>query len=117
MRKCSTGRIVINCDCWPKTPSIPRQFVLTSSDVEFLAKKKIPWNSCGLTAYFENIRNHFINNGLISRIHGNVKRMPQWKTKIVINKNVAEAAKNFLENYAKIHGLPSPGRNVSRIIT
>ena len=28
-------------------------------------------------AYFENIRNHFINNGLISRIHGNVKRMPQ----------------------------------------
>jgi len=34
---------------------------------------------------------------------------------MVINKNVAEAAKNFLENYAEIHGLPSPGRNVSRI--
>ena len=28
-------------------------------------------------AYFENIRNHLISNGLISRIHGNVKRMPQ----------------------------------------
>ena len=27
--------------------------------------------------YLENIRNHLINNGLISRIHGNVKRMPQ----------------------------------------
>jgi hypothetical protein len=27
--------------------------------------------------YLENIRNHLTNNGLISRIHGNVKRMPQ----------------------------------------
>ena len=31
----------------------------------------IGWN------YFENIRNHLINNGLISRIHGNLKRIPQ----------------------------------------
>src|SRR5215213_91444 len=29
--------------------------------------------------YFENIRNHLINNGLLPRIHGNIKRMPQWK--------------------------------------
>ena len=28
---------------------------------------------------------------------------------------VATAVKNFLENYAEIHGLPSPGRNVNRI--
>ena len=27
--------------------------------------------------YFENIRNHLINNGLLPRIHGNIKRMPQ----------------------------------------
>ena len=27
--------------------------------------------------YFENIRNHLINNGFILRIHGNVKRMSQ----------------------------------------
>ena len=27
--------------------------------------------------YFENIRNHLINNGSISRLHGNIKRMPQ----------------------------------------
>ena len=40
--------------------------------------------------YFENIRNHLINNGLLPRIHGNIKRMPQWKTKMVIDKNVAE---------------------------
>jgi len=34
---------------------------------------------------------------------------------MVIDKNVAEAVKNFLENYAEVHGLPSPGRNVNRI--
>ena len=28
---------------------------------------------------------------------------------------IATAVKNFLENYAEIHGLPSPGRNVNRI--
>src|SRR6185369_3740427 len=34
--------------------------------------------------YFEIIRNHLINNGLLPRIHGNIKRMPQWKTKMMI---------------------------------
>src|SRR6185369_14952176 len=65
--------------------------------------------------YLENIRNHLINNSLLPRIHGNIKRMPQWKTKMVIDKNVAEVIKNFLENYAEVHGLPSPGRSVYRI--
>src|SRR5207237_379577 len=65
--------------------------------------------------YFENIRNHLINNGLLARVHGNIKRMPQWKTKMVIDKNVAEVVKNFLENYAEVHGLPSPGRSINRI--
>ncbi len=65
--------------------------------------------------YFENIRNHLINNGLLPRIHGNIKRMPQWKTKMVIDKNIAEVVKNFLENYAEVHGLPSPGRSINRI--
>src|SRR6185369_9256857 len=67
--------------------------------------------------YFENIRNHLINNGLLPRIYGNIKRMPQWKTKMVIDKNVAKVVKNFLENYAEVHGLPSPGRSINRIIT
>src|SRR5438132_519211 len=65
--------------------------------------------------YFENIRHHLINNGLLPRIHGNIKRMPQWKTKMVIDKNVAEVVKNFLENYAEVYGLPSPGRSNNRI--
>ena len=29
--------------------------------------------------------------------------------------NVAEVVKNFLENYAEVHGLPSPGRSINRI--
>ena len=66
-------------------------------------------------SYFENIRNHLINNGLLARVHGNIKRTPQWKTKMVIVKNVAEIVKNFLENYAEVHGLPSPGRSINRI--
>jgi hypothetical protein len=41
--------------------------------------------------------------------------MPRWKTKITIDITVATAVKNFLENYAEIYGLPSPGRNVNRI--
>ena len=32
---------------------------------------------------------------------------------MVIDKNVAEAVKNFLENYAEIRRLLSPGRNVN----
>ena len=34
---------------------------------------------------------------------------------MVIDKDVAEVVKNFLENYAEVHGLPSPGRSVNRI--
>ena len=34
---------------------------------------------------------------------------------MVIDKNVAEAVKNFLKNYAEVHRLLSPGRNVNRI--
>jgi len=64
---------------------------------------------------FENVRNHLATNGIIPRVHGNVKRVPRWKTKLTIDITVATAVKNFLENYAEIHGLPSPGRNVNRI--
>ena len=59
--------------------------------------------------------NHLATNGIIPRVHGNVKRVPRWKTKITIDITVATAVKNFLENYAEIHGLPSPGRDINRI--
>ncbi|KAG9301470.1 hypothetical protein G9A89_006567 [Geosiphon pyriformis] len=65
--------------------------------------------------YLENVRNHLATNGIIPRVHGNIKRVLRWKTKITIDITVAISVKNFLENYAEIHGLPSPGRNVNRI--
>src|SRR2546423_1585688 len=65
--------------------------------------------------YFKNIRNHLIKNSLVLKLHGNIKKMPQWKTKMVIDQNVATAVKNFLENYAKLHGLPSSERSINRI--
>src|SRR5688572_22480088 len=34
---------------------------------------------------------------------------------MIIDKNVATAVKNFLLNYAEVHGLPSPVRNVNRV--
>jgi len=34
---------------------------------------------------------------------------------MVIDKNVATAFKNFLLNYAEVHGLPSPVKNVNRV--
>ena len=52
--------------------------------------------------HFENVRNHLETNGIIPRVHGNIKRVPQWKTKITIDITVATAVKNFLENYAEI---------------
>ena len=65
--------------------------------------------------HLENIRNHLATNSIISRVHGNVKRVPRWKTKITIDITVATSVKNFLGNYAEIHGLPGLGRNVNRI--
>src|SRR5438874_9622018 len=34
---------------------------------------------------------------------------------MVIDQSVAIAVKNFLLNYAEVHGLPSPVRNVNRV--
>ena len=37
------------------------------------------------------------------------------ETKMVINKDVAEIVKNFLENYIAVYRLPSLGRSINRI--
>ena len=34
----------------------------------------------------------------------------------MIDKNIAEVIKNFLENYTEVYGLPSLGRSINRII-
>src|SRR6185312_6186284 len=32
-----------------------------------------------LGIHFENVRNHLATNGVIPRVHGNVKKVPQWE--------------------------------------
>ncbi|CAG8468282.1 10547_t:CDS:2, partial [Diversispora eburnea] len=63
-----------------------------------------------------------IDGGIISnskclkrKIRSNKRTFYHWNHNTSLYKNVAKAVKNFLENYAEIHGLPSPGRNVNRI--
>src|SRR4051812_20535226 len=65
--------------------------------------------------YLEDVRKHLFNKGLITRIHGNTDRMPQWETKMVINQSVKEEVEKFILNYAEKYGLPDPGRT-KRII-
>ena len=60
--------------------------------------------------YLEEVRNHLAENNLLTRIHGNTGRMPQWKTKMTVNQDVKQTVKNFLLNYAETHGLPDPGK-------
>ena len=45
--------------------------------------------------HFENVRNHLATNGIIPRVHGNIKRMPRWRTKITIDITVATAVRIF----------------------
>jgi len=40
---------------------------------------------------------------LLPRVHGNIKRIPQWKTKMVIDKSVAEIVKNQIQNCKNEH--------------
>ena len=51
--------------------------------------------------HFENVRNHLATNGIIPRVHGNIKQIPRWKIKITIDKNVATAVKDRQPNYSK----------------
>jgi len=60
--------------------------------------------------YFENVKSHLLDKGLISRVHGNTGKIPIRKTKILIGQETKEAVKNFILNYAKTYGLPNPGK-------
>lgn len=58
--------------------------------------------------YLEDMRDHLIDKGLTTRIHGNTGRLPQWRNKTNIDQEVIDTIRNFLLNYAEEHGLPSP---------
>src|SRR6185295_11269692 len=94
-----------------RTRTNKRTFYYRDRNTSLCQKTYLNMLGIGRT-HFENVRNHLAANGILPRVHGNVKRVPRWKTKIIIDITVATSVKNFLENYAEIHGLPSPGRNV-----
>src|SRR6185312_752716 len=62
-----------------------------------------------------NVINHLATNGIIPRVHGNVKKVPRWKTKITIDVTIATVAKNFSKTMLKFMGYQCPGKNVNRI--
>ena len=57
-----------------------------------------------------NVKSHFLNKGLSTRVHGNTGKIPIRKSKMVVDQKVKEAVKKFILNYAKTHGLPNLGK-------
>jgi hypothetical protein len=65
--------------------------------------------------YLEDMRKHLSKEGLITRIHGGIGRMPQWENKMMIDESVKRIVKNFILNYAERYGLPDPaGKNTKK---
>ena len=56
----------------------------------------------------DELQNHLKTNGLEERIHGNTKRVPKINSRTLIDLEVANNFKEFISQYAKIYGLPSP---------
>src|SRR5438132_4172642 len=77
-----------------KTRANKRTFYYGDRNTPLCQKTYLNMLGIGRT-HFENVRNHLATNGIIPRIHGNIKRMPRWKTKITIDIAVATAVKNF----------------------
>lgn len=55
---------------------------------------------------YKNLVAHFDKNGLISRMHGNTKRLPANTISLEWTKSIY----NFIKNFSTIHALPLPGR-------
>ena len=55
---------------------------------------------------YKNLVAHNDKNGLISRVHGNAKRLPANTISLEWTRSIY----NFIENFATIHALPLPGR-------
>ena len=57
-----------------------------------------------------DLQRHLKTNGLDECQHGNIKNVPKLKSWAFVDFEVAENVKNFILNYADLHGLPSPMR-------
>ncbi|CAG8844392.1 28597_t:CDS:1, partial [Gigaspora margarita] len=52
------------------------------------------------------------NKGLVERLHGNTKRIPNTKSRTKIDQTVSTLVSTFISNYANVHRYPSPGRHL-----
>ncbi|CAG8788419.1 3340_t:CDS:2, partial [Racocetra persica] len=67
--------------------------------------------------YLENVKRHLFSKGLSTRVHGNIGKIPQRKTKMLIDQNVRETVENFIKLYAEKYGLPSPEKTITLLPT
>ena len=56
------------------------------------------------------LQKHLLTNCLEDCQHGNMKNIPKLKSWAFVDLEVAERVKNYILNYAELHGLPSPMR-------
>ena len=83
-----------------------------SSRCNFLFQSKPICREMFLTLYglsysrFRRLKEHYYDNGLAPRTHGNTKRLPPN----TLPQAVVEDVKNFLENYAEENAIALPGR-------
>ena len=64
--------------------------------------------------YLDNLIKHLRECGLDERVYGNTGKVPKTN-RIEVNYDISYEIYNFLKNYTDIHGLPSPGRNFSKV--
>lgn len=57
-----------------------------------------------------NLQKHLQDDGLQSRLHGNLKKIPVLQSRAMVDLNTATSVEKFKTQYANIHGLPSPMR-------
>jgi hypothetical protein len=57
------------------------------------------------------LQNHLHLNGLNERVHGNIRRIPKFSSRVFLNSDIIFLVKQFLVQYSSIHGLPSPMRH------
>lgn len=54
----------------------------------------------------KTLKAHFRDNGIVTRVHGNTKRLPKNTT----STTEIEAVKSFIGNYAIVNAINLPGR-------
>jgi hypothetical protein len=66
---------------------------------------------CNITEHrLKALRDHLQTNGLEERTHGNLGKVPILYSRALVDYETANMVKQFILQYANIHGLPSPLR-------